>query len=271
MTTSDAVKHDDQPRRCPLRRPGRGRALAPATGAAGDRRADPGRGECLRHAAGPTAGHRARRTPGLPGVDPAGVPAILDVLTGQGLLTESSQRPRRYPPVAPQHALLRWSAALGSATSQVRMLCRRRSRPAPPGRTRPNWTCWPRASRYGASTTTLACPARRAGPPHSRDRRWPVGPGHQPGPPPPADHRQQLHVHFAGRPATQLRAARRPPRRAARRPGHALRAGLDHRPAPRLRPSPNGWPPVLHNPTTRTILGLLAAGLTDRSIARRLR
>lgn len=32
----------------------------------------------------------------------------------------------------------------------------------------------------------------------------------------------------------------------------------------------DGQPPVLRNPTTRTILGLLAAGLCDRAIARRL-
>jgi DNA-binding CsgD family transcriptional regulator/sugar-specific transcriptional regulator TrmB len=33
---------------------------------------------------------------------------------------------------------------------------------------------------------------------------------------------------------------------------------------------PSGQPPVLQNPTTRTILGLLAAGLSDQAIARRL-
>ena len=37
-----------------------------------------------------------------------------------------------------------------------------------------------------------------------------------------------------------------------------------------LDPAPNGQPPVLQNPTTRTILGLLAAGLSDQAIARRL-
>ena len=35
-------------------------------------------------------------------------------------------------------------------------------------------------------------------------------------------------------------------------------------------PGGNGQPLVLRNPTTRTILGLLAAGLTDQAIARRL-
>ena len=45
---------------------------------------------------------------------------------------------------------------------------------------------------------------------------------------------------------------------------HALPLNLD---APQ---QPDRQPPVLCNPTTRTTLGLLSAGLSDQAIARRL-
>ena len=45
---------------------------------------------------------------------------------------------------------------------------------------------------------------------------------------------------------------------------HALPLNLD------TTDEADGQPPVLRNPTTRTILGLLSAGLSDQAIARRL-
>ena len=256
------------------------------------------------------------------GVNRTELRAILEALTDKGLLTQLSQRPRRYAPVAPETALeahlakredelrqaraaitdlteryravprqtatdelaeivtgkrrtwQRWFSSLASASSQVRVLNR------PPFETEvsePN-PAELEVLRKGIPTRVIYDDSGVRSPAVIARRRAEIAAGEQArvtGEVP--VHLLLIDEHLALMPLGRDRL--RTDGLLVVHPcalldalsalfelvwSNALPLTLD------AQPEQDGQPLVLHNATTRTILGLLSAGLSDQAIARRL-